>query len=680
MDRAKRLAELFEQAPGFLCVQRGPEHVYEVANAAYRRLVGGRDLIGRTVLEALPELKGQPYFDLLNRAYRTGIPHTERGARVLLMRSPNRVPEEVFVDLVYQPILDASGAVTGIFTQGVETSDRVRAEAALRDHEERLRLATEAADVGFWDVDPIDDVLVWPARVKAMFGISPDAPVSMAGDFYACLHPEDREKTGAAFAAACDPARRALYDVEYRTVGKEDGIIRWVAAKGRGVFDEDGRCIRVIGTAIDITARKRVEAELRSLNELLEARVAAEIAAREEAQARLAHAQRMEALGQLAGGIAHDFNNVLQAVIGGVSLIDRRAENPESVRSLARMAADAAGRGTAITARLLAFARRGELRPGAIEPEPLLEGLREMLEPTLGAGVSVRIETSPRTPMLLADKAQLETVLVNLAINARDAMLAGGTLTLSARPLEVREPVAHAVGLAPGTYVRLDVTDTGTGMDKATLARASEPFFTTKPAGQGTGLGLAMARGFAEQSGGGFEIASAPGQGTTVTLWLPKAADRGEEQPAGTGKDGSAEVRGARTMVVDDDEMVRTVLVGQIEQLGYAVVESSDGLAALARLDAGYRPDLLLTDFSMPGMNGLMLIDEARRRFPGLPAVLLTGFADSRLREIERLGDERTRVVRKPVTESALGEHLAQLLRARPADAAGRSSGAQVQA
>lgn len=262
---------------------------------------------------------------------------------------------------------------------------------------------------------------------------------------------------------------------------------------------------------------------LAALNASLETRVAertAELRAaydrlgeeaheRRQAEARLAHAQRMEALGQLAGGVAHDFNNVLQAVIGGLGLIQNRSGDAEVVKWLARRAADAAQRGASITERLLAFARRGALRAEPVAPVPLLEGMREMLAHTLGVGIAMQTAADQNLPTLLADKGQLETVLVNLAVNARDAMPEGGTLLLAAAPEAVLDGKAHPAGLAPGGYLRLSVSDTGTGMTAATLARASEPFFTTKPIGQGTGLGLAMARGFAHQSGGGFVIESA---------------------------------------------------------------------------------------------------------------------------------------------------------------------------
>ncbi len=559
-------------------------------------------------------------------------------------------------------------------TRELEAANRaLQAESALRESEARLRLATEAAEVGFWDVDLLGDRLVWPARVKEMFGISAEVPVSMR-DFYEGLHPDDRETTAKAFAAACDPQTRPVYDVEYRTVGKEDGVVRWVAAKGRAVFDASGRAVRVIGTAIDITARKRAEAalarseaELRSLNEALEARVREEVAAREEAQARVAQSQRMEALGQLAGGVAHDFNNVLQAVGGGARLIEARGDDPQRVRRIARMIAEAAQRGASITHRLLAFSRRADLRAEAVDVAALLEDMREILTHTLGAGIEVRLQAPPSLPPLMADKGQLETVLVNLAANARDAMGGAGVITLSGIveevPRRIRGPGLPSA-LKAGAYLRLSVADTGIGMDGATLARAAEPFFTTKPLGKGTGLGLAMARGFAEQSGGALSIESSPGRGTTVRLWLPIAAT---DIPSGdgpvvmnrTGQDGGR----ARVLLVDDEALVREITAEALEAAGYAVLSAGSAAEAVEFLDSGRAVDLLITDLSMPGMDGISLIREAQGRRPGLRAILLTGFATDAA-ELAISGAIRGTfsLLRKPIEPSALAERAAVML------------------
>jgi signal transduction histidine kinase len=276
----------------------------------------------------------------------------------------------------------------------------------------------------------------------------------------------------------------------------------------------------------DLASMAVSEISLRRLAFDLEAQVRDEVAAREAAQARRAQTARLEALGQLAGGVAHDFANVLQAVQGGVRMAAGRLDtDPASARHLLEMVDDVTRRGTSVTRRVLAFARRGEIGTGPVDVGALLADLEEVLTQTLGGAVGIRVVVEPSLPAVLADRGELEAVLVNLATNARDAMPGRGTLTLTALAERISEQGGHSAGLSPGNYIRLSAEDTGTGMDAATLARAAEPFFTTKPAGQGTGLGLAMARDFAEHAGGGLDVASEPGRGTTVTVWLPCAKD-----------------------------------------------------------------------------------------------------------------------------------------------------------
>jgi len=330
------------------------------------------------------------------------------------------------------------------------------------------------------------------------------------------------------------------------------------------------------------------------------------------------------------------------------------------------MVADAARRGTSVTRRLLAFARREELRPDTLDVGALLEGLHEILSATLGAGIRVEVEAEPGLPPVLADRGQLETVLVNLATNARDAMPRGGRLTLSAGVERVE--AGRPGGLAAGAYVRLCVADSGEGMDAATLARAAEPFFTTKPLGQGTGLGLAMARSFAEGSGGALAIGSAPGEGTRVSLWLPVTVRA--ELPVGPRRAGGTQApRSAglpchpHLLLVDDDPVVREVLAAQLADAGHEVTAVEDGAAALALLEQGRPFDLRVTDLAMPGMAGVARIREAQRRRPGLPAILLTGYAG----EVAALavGNAVTgafALLRKPVTGAQLADQVASLL------------------
>ncbi|CAH2602029.1 Histidine kinase [Rhodovastum atsumiense] len=397
-----------------------------------------------------------------------------------------------------------------------------------------------------------------------------------------------------------------------------EGLLRyeetWATVIGTRVTDTfmvplcdggDGRVTRVLCSMRDITDHRDLEHQL-------------------------AEAQKMQALGRLAGGIAHDFNNILQAVQTSTMLIERHTTDTTMVRECAGLIATSSERGVAIVRRLLTFARRGQLSSEWIDPATLLDGLRDILAHTLAGSLTIHIAVPAGLPALLADRNQLETVLINLAVNARDAMPDGGMLTLGAAMETVTEGAIRPVKLEAGAYVRLTVSDTGSGMDSATLAQACEPFFTTKPVERGTGLGLAMARGFAEQSGGALAIESAPGQGTTVTLWLP-AAER-EATPARVPHEGQAaslDGGSGRVLLVDDEVAVVKALTFGLRSAGFEVLATEGGAAALALLDAGEAVDLLVSDLFMPGMSGLTLIEETRARRPGLPAILLTGYVDN---------------------------------------------------
>ncbi|MFZ4407445.1 MAG: ATP-binding protein [Paracraurococcus sp.] len=394
------------------------------------------------------------------------------------------------------------------------------------------------------------------------------------------------------------------------------------------------------------------------------AQLEAEIQERRNTEAALLQAQKLQAVGQLAGGIAHDFNNVLQAVLGGVALIAKRANDPAAVARLTGMVEEAAQRGQSITRRLLAFSRREELRADRLDVGALLVGLREVLAATLGAGIRVEVETPEGTLPVLADRGQLETVLVNLATNARDAMEGGGRLTLAAAPVTVAP--ADVGGLAPGPYIRVAVVDTGSGMDTATLARAGEPFFTTKPVGRGTGLGLAMARSFAEGSGGRMAIESRPGHGTCITLWLPALPAAEAAAPTPPPAPVALPTRCARVLLVDDDPVVREVLATQLADSGFKVTAAVDGAAALARLAEGLACEMLVSDLAMEGMDGVSLIRKARRLRPGLPAILITGYAgDAAALAIGQRIEDGFLLLRKPVSGAQLADQVAALLGAR---------------
>jgi len=783
--------------------------------------------------------------------------------------------------------------------------------AQLRESEERLRLAVENAEIGFWDVDVVNDRLIWPARTKAMFGISPDVPVTMA-DFYNGLHPDDREATSLAYAAAADPATRALYDVEYRTIGKEDGVERWVAAKGRGVFDAAGRCLRVAGSVLEITERKAAEirrvalvdfaealkdvqepagiasaaarilgetlrvtrvgygaidhyaetlhvdrdwtapgveslagitplrdygsfidslkrgeftviadarsdprtsgaaadaleakstrsfvnapvlergrlaavffvndgkvrnwsdadlalirefaertrsaverargeqalrdseARLRELNETLELQVEARVAERDRlwnlsqdmlaradyggmmsavspawtqvlgwserelllngyatfmhpddapptlaaienmrgtgqptrfenristrdggwkpiewtvapepdgvnfiaigrdlshakareaelarAQDALRQSQKMEAMGQLTGGVAHDFNNLLTPIVGSLDMLQRRGIGSEREQRLIAGAAQSAERARILVQRLLAFARRQPLQAVSVDVAALVAGMGDLVESTTGPQIRVVVDVAEDLPPARADPNQLEMALLNLSVNARDAMPDGGTLRITASTETVDGD--HRSQLSSGTYIRLSVADTGMGMDEATLARAIEPFFSTKGIGQGTGLGLSSVHGLASQLGGALTIQSQPGMGTTVELWLP-VSNEDANLPSNVSRfEEEGSDRGV-ALLVDDEELVRMSTADMLADLGFAVIEASSADEAVRMLERDQAFDVIVTDHLMPGMTGTELARHVQRIRPGLPVLLVSGDAET---------------------------------------------------
>ena len=565
-------------------------------------------------------------------------------------------------DGVYRWTIDAAaarfgsaGEFLGYVGSVIDIDERREVEDALRISEERLRLAVDNAEVGFWDVDVVHDVLIWPAQTKAMFGISPQVPVTMA-DFYNGLHPDDRQATREAYIAATDPARRALYDVEYRTVGKEDRVIRWVAATGRGLFDGEGpeaRCLRVIGTALDITARKATQERLRELNETLEQRVVEEVAKRAKAEEALRQSQKLESMGQLTGGVAHDFNNLLTPIIGSLDMLQRRGLGNEREQRLIAGAAQAAERAKTLVQRLLAFARRQPLQPVPVDIGKLVAGMADLVVSTSGPRVRVEVDVAPSAPAVTADPNQLEMAILNLAVNARDAMPEGGALTIVAKPDAVA--AGHRSGLAPGHYVRLSVSDTGTGMDAETARRAVEPFFSTKGVGKGTGLGLSMVHGLASQLGGTMTIQSRRGFGTVVELWLPVAttkaieADNSErtvEAPAGT------------ALLVDDEELVRASTADMLSDLGYVVVEAVSAEEALRLVDDGLTPDIVVTDHLMPGMAGTDLARTLKKRRPAPKVLIISGYAED-----EGVAPDLPRLT-KPFRQAELAASLTDLFKA----------------
>ena len=364
------------------------------------------------------------------------------------------------------------------------------------------------------------------------------------------------------------------------------------------------------------------EDRLRTANETLEARVEERTREHELALAKLHEAQKLETLGQLTGGVAHDFNNLLTPVIGNLDLLRRRLKGQDGAERLIDASLQAASRAATLVQRLLAFARRQDLRPRSVNIGSLLDGMTDLVRRSLDPAIDVQISHSRDLPPARVDPNQLELAILNLAINARDAMPRGGKLKISA---DAEEVSAHG-RLDPGRYVRISVEDEGTGMDREVLARAVEPFFSTKGVGKGTGLGLSMVHGLAAQLGGMLDLKSTPGSGTTAEIWLPVAAEAAAAEEA----DAPPPMRAARLvtiLLVDDEELVRTGTADLLSDLGYDVIEANSGAEALRLLRNGERPGLLITDYLMPGMNGVELVEEALALAPEMRVGLITGYS-----------------------------------------------------
>ena len=521
---------------------------------------------------------------------------------------------------------------------------------ALHDAEERFYTLLNQAPVGICQTNLSGCFLLANNRYCALLGRGMDTLRTL--HIHELTHPEDRDRHRAGHARML--ATGEPFVIEKRLLRPDESDV-WVVSHMSVTHDAQGRPQHIIAAVQDISHRRAAEAALQAVNATLEQRVADAVAKRIHAEDSLRQSQRMEALGQLAGGVAHDFNNVLQAIAGGARLIQRRPDNPDTVRRLAGLVVDAADRGASVTRRLLSFARRGSLQPGPVDAAPLLDDLREMLARTLGSGITVQASAEADLPPMMADKDGLETVLVNLATNARDAMLdETGLPRAGANRVGLHAARDDgAPGRPPGPYVRLEVTDSGLGMDRDTLAHAVEPFFTTKPRGRGTGLGLSVARGFVDQSGGQLAIQSVPGQGTTVQIWLPAIIAaalpvRADTRPV--------------VVLVDDDVEVRDVLADTLASHGCRVSGYADAASALARISDD-TPDLLISDLSMPGTDGMTLIRQARLLRPGLAAILLTGHSGPELEAaVEKMAGGRVILVQKPVQGAALAAQVGALL------------------
>lgn len=514
-----------------------------------------------------------------------------------------------WANAVIDPILNpATGRVLGYAKVTRDLTERREAEQALRRSEEKFRVLVQGVtDYAIYMLDADGIVTNWNVGAQRIKGYVPD---EIIGQHFSLFYtPEDRERG--------EPQRTLQAAIDNGSAEREgwrvrkDGETFWASVVIDPIRDDAGEIIGFAKITRDLTERQKVQAELDAAREAL------------------FQSQKIEALGQLTGGVAHDFNNLLTAVLGSLELV-RRQIRDERQLGLIDNAIKGATRGISLTQRMLSFARKQELALQPVAVDVLVAEMGDLLQRSLGPLIRIETDFPADLAMAAADPNQLETAVLNLAVNARDAMPDGGTLRIEASNEHIGR--SHRSGLPEGNYVRLSVADTGSGMDDRTRVQATEPFFTTKGVGKGTGLGLSMVHGMAEQLGGRLSLDSWIGKGTTVEIWLPAAGSAAETGPAMLPVEPKAEVeltdRPLTVLAVDDDALVLMNTTALLEDLGHKVIEASSAREALAILEGDDAVDLLITDHAMPQMTGAQLIAEVGQRWPNLPLILATGYAD----------------------------------------------------
>jgi PAS domain S-box-containing protein len=561
----------------------------------------------------------------------------------------------VWVNNSVSVIRRPSGEPYGILAVTIDVTERRTAEAAVRENEARLRALTDNLPGGMvyqvsTGLDGSERHFLFVSQsCEKLTGYPAEAILADSSVAYGMMEDvEDVAMMAAAEQIAIAEGRP--FDIQCR-FRRADGVLRWARIISGPRPLTDGTTVWD-GIMIDVTDQKEAEEMLRDLNETLEQRVAERAEELALAQEALRQAQKMEAMGQLTGGVAHDFNNLLTPIIGSLDLLHRKALGGEREQRLVEGALQSAERAKTLVQRLLAFARRQPLQPGPVDLSELVGGMVELIASTSGPQIRIEARLDPALPFARADSNQLEMAILNLAVNARDAMAGGGVLTIDGTAQSVA--AGQVAGLAAGRYVRLTVADTGIGMDEATLARAIEPFFSTKGVGRGTGLGLSMVHGLAAQLGGALTLDSRVGEGTVAALWLP-VSDTAPASAAVRRESEAIPGAGAGTvLLVDDEPLVRASTADMLTEMGYEVIEADSGSDALALLDVRV-PDLVITDHLMPGLSGtdLALILAAER--PGLPVLIVSGYAD-----LDGLPPDLPRLT-KPFRQADLADCIARL-------------------
>jgi PAS domain S-box-containing protein len=512
---------------------------------------------------------------------------------------------QFWANVVIDPIRDPAGHLLGFAKVTRDLTERRAAQEALRESEERFRLLVQSVtDYAIYMLDPVGTVTSWNPGAERAKGYRAE---EIMGQNFSRFYSEEDRLAGLPSRALHTAEREGRFEAEGWRIRK-DGSRFWANVVIDPIRDPHGRLLGFAKITRDLTERRETQKAL------------------DEARDAIVQTQKMEAIGKLTGGVAHDFNNLLAVIVGSLDLARQRLAHGGDISRYLDNAMTAAERGATLTQRMLAFARKQELKLQGVDCMALVQGMAELLRTTLGTTASIETHFPLTLRTAHADPAQLELALLNLAVNARDALPGGGKIIIDASEIAVAS--GERPDLTEGSYVRLSVIDNGEGMDTATIERAREPFFTTKGVGKGTGLGLSMVHGFAQQCGGSLTISSEPGHGTTVSLWLPVAlGDDDWTAPTQPIEEMIGEHAPLVILAVDDDDLVLMNTAGMLEELGHTVFQASSAQEALHMLERG-TVDLVVTDHAMPGMTGAQLADSIEQLRPGLPVIIITGFAE----------------------------------------------------
>lgn len=708
-----RQQRMFEQAPGFITILGGANHTFEFVNESYKRLFGDREFLGKTIYEAFPELAGQGFYEWLDQVFTSGKRFVSHSTPIVL-KYPGAPAEQRFLDFIYEPVVDEFGEVTGIFCEGFDVTDAHISRAALEQSESALREESRNLEI----LNLVNTELAGSLDLTYLIQTVTDAGTDLTGAsfgayFENCVNETGQQHhlftlSGASrdgispltvsageppFSAAFSSggvvrANDVVFDLPNKQMSGEspvsDTTIRSYLAVPvisrcglllGGLFYGDSepgkftarheRLMSALAAqaAIAIDTAHLFQ-DVKRANETLEQRVEARSAELTLAHAALRQSQKMEAIGQLTGGIAHDFNNLLAGIIGSLEMIGRRIDSgrTESLPRYVNAARDSAHRAATLTQRLLAFSRRQTLDPKPTDVNQLVIGMKELITRTVGPSVMLRVTAADNLWHAKIDGVQLESALLNLAINARDAMPDGGEIFIETSNLSrPANPEEHGSG-QPVEFISIHVTDNGSGIAPDILERIFDPFFTTKPLGQGTGLGLSMIHGFVHQSGGEVSVHSRQGSGTTVSIYLPRYLGDIEQINATTLQESAPAPVGGTVLVIDDEPHLRMLMSEVLREQGYTVLEAPDGPTGLRLLQTQPTLDLLITDVGLPGgMNGRQVADAARVLKPELKVLFVTGYAESAAVGNGQLEDGMA-VIIKPFTMAHLTRHAKEMV------------------